>query len=278
MKKSFFFILLLIIIHNFYYDTNAQDKPLEFKSKAKYDLRVLIVPFDPRIYYNDATEIIAKKTGESYRDIMHFFRDELNRALNIALMDSCIVIDLLTEDTRQAHQDISDLYTGISYEMKNAMQNKPEHPDYEEDENFFQKHLSFRSQKMESKTQEIEKTRIEQGEIYQKRESMENKYVHITFTNPEVLKEISRRRGIDLFLFINQFDIKGVYEPYMSGDPDSKRNLRVHFSMYDSRGLLTHGSFGHEEIPFHLDDKQKIVNRYFPEVIRQIIHNIDFSY
>lgn len=246
-----------------------------FHSGPTYDVRVLIVPFDPKIYYNDATEITAKESGSTHDEIMQFYRREFNRMLNVALMDSCIIVNLMTDDTRQARQDISDLYSGIGYEMKLKMQNKPEDPDDEPKEGFFHK-ISKKNKK--NQIQEREKTRMHQGEIISNRQSNENHYVHIYFTNKEVLSEISRRRGVDLFLFINQFEIKGVYGTYMSGDPDLKRNFRVHFSMYDSMGNLTHGSYGVTEIPFYLADKQKIVDRYFPEVIRQIIHNFDFSY
>jgi hypothetical protein len=50
----------------------------------------------------------------------------------------------------------------------------------------------------------------------------------------------------------------------------------VHFSLYNAQGVLIHGSFGETKIPFELSDRKEIVNSYFPEVIRQIIHNIEF--
>ncbi len=268
-NKNVIIILLLGISLNVF----GQD-PI-FHSGPAYDVRVLVVPFDPRIYLNDATAITAKETGETHDEIMHFYRREFNRMLNVSLMDSCIIVDLLSDDTRQARQDISDLYSGIGYQMKPKMQNRPEHPDDEPKQGFFQK---ITAKRQEKQIAERENTKLHQGEIVSKRASNENHYVHIHFTNKEVLSEISRRRGIDLFLFINQFEIKGVYETYMSGNQDLTRNFRVHFSMYDSMGNLTHGSYGITEIPFNLTDKQKVVDRYFPEVIRQIIHNIDFSY
>lgn len=265
-------IIIILLFCSVFFNTKSQETV--FRDAPQYDLRLLIVPFDSRIYYNDATSIIAKQTGENHDEIMIYLRTEFNRMLNIALMDSCRIVDLLSDDTRQARQDISDLYSGLGYVMKPAMQNKPE--------NYEEKKTSFFSAYLEKRRKEKEKQKstpgVFQGEIVSTRETNQNKYVHIYFTNPDVLKEISRRRGVDVFLFINQFDIKGVYDPYMSGNPDLTRNFRVHFSMYDNMGNLLHGSYGVTEIPFYLDDKQKIVNSYFPEVIRQIIHNIEFTF
>lgn len=255
--------------------TVAQDLPLVFRDGPAYNLRVMIVPFDPRIYYNDATVMMAQKTGETGHEIMQFFRYEFNRMLNVSLMDSCIVIDLLTDDTRQATRDISDLYTGIGYVMRPAMQNKPEGT-HDNRRRGFLRRSSTKNDPAQTNDSHTPQTRLERGQIISERQSKENKFVHIYFTNPDYLREIARRRGIDIFLFINQFEIKGVYETYMSGNPDSKRNFRVHFSMYNGNGEFLHGSYGKTEIPFYLDDKQEVVNRYFPEVIRQIIHNIEF--
>lgn len=276
MNRIFEIILLFLCLTLIISPAKSQE--LEFRTAPEYDVRVLIIPFDPRIYYNDATAEMARKTGESHDDIMMFFRSEFNRMLNVALMDSCIIIDLFSDDTRTARQDISDLYSTISYQMKPAMQNAPEHPDDEPRKGFFRQYLDDRKRERVNEKHQQSGTRIEKGQIVSNRQSNENKYVHIHFGNTAVLEEVARRRGVDLFLFINHFDIRGVYGTYMSGDPDNVRNLRVHFTMFDSQGNIYHGSYGHVELPFHLYNKQKIVDRYFPEVIRQIIHNIDFTY
>ena len=239
--------------------------------------RILLVPFDSRIYFNDATGIIAQAEGQTHDEIMMYFREQFNLQLYNAMIDSCVIINLLSDNTRQAQEDISDLYSIISYELGLAMQNQPEDPDEAETLNYFQKRKAEKEEARKIEEMQNSKTRIVNGEIVGRRQPTEDKYLHIVFYNPEVLQEIAKRRDVDLFLFINEFDIKGNYgDPYLSGSSKSERTMKVHFSLYNAQGKLVHGSFGENTIPFRLDDKKEIVNNYFPEVIRQIVHNIDF--
>ncbi|MDD4150283.1 MAG: hypothetical protein PHE33_09660 [Bacteroidales bacterium] len=273
MQKIFLLLILTLICS---IGTYSQEY-LDFNKSEDRTKRVLLVPFDSRIYYNDATAIMAKQSGETHDEIMMYFREQFNLQLYNAMIDSCVVVSLLTDNTRQAQEDISDLYSIISYELRLAMQNAPEHPDDIEKMNYFQRKRHEKNQ--QNKLQEIEnsRTRIVNGEIVGKRQPVGDKYLHIVFHQPEVLSQIANRRNIDYFLFINQFDIKGNYnDPYLSGNSEAKRTIRVHFSLFNAEAKLMHGSFGTTEISFDLDDKKEVANLYFPEVIRQIVNNIKF--
>lgn len=273
MNRLIVFAVLLAYSINI----NCQES-LQFVYGPKYDLRLLIVPFDPIIYYNDATSEIAPKYNMSHDELMMYFRTELNRFLNNSLVDSCYTVNLLNDNTKVARQDLAGIYTNISYEMRSSMQNKPEDPD---DEGFFKKILNKKKHEKakENKEGELYKTYTSNGEIHNKRSSTKNLYLHIVFKDPDFIPELSVRRKVDRFLFINQFEIKGNYEnPYASGTNEFTRTLKVHFSIYDHLGDLVHGSYASVDIPFYLYDKEKIVSNYFPEIVRQIIHNIEFAY
>ncbi|PLX08925.1 MAG: hypothetical protein C0596_03670 [Marinilabiliales bacterium] len=272
-KKS---LLFLVFVFPLITVLNAQEY-LDFNTGANRTKRILLVPFDPRIYYNDATSIMAEETGETHDEIMLYFREQFNLQLYNAMMDSCVVVNLLTDNTRRAQEDISELYSSISYELRLAMQNEPEDPDEVEKMNFLQRKRYEKEQQRKLEEMENSRTRIVDGEIVGKRQSVEDKYLHIIFHQPEVLEEIAARRDIDYFLFINQFDIKGNYgDPYLSGNANSERTIKVHFSLYNAQGKLIHGSFGENNMPFNLADRKEVANLYFPEVIRQIVNNIDY--
>jgi hypothetical protein len=270
-------ILLFSILGMLYINNTLAQGELDFNSDKSNLKRILLIPFDPNIYFNDATEIIAKKDNLTHDQIMNYFREEFNRQLYYSMMDSCIITDLMvrsTASTRETEDDLSTVYSSISYRLEFAMQTPPEN-----DERKKKKSKRKEEKEEERRKEELyqSRTRIEMGELVGNKQTVEDKYLHIVFHNPEVLEEIAKRRNIDYFLFINQFEIKGNYEnPYMSGDPNASRTLKVHFSLFNSYGELVHGGFGENKIPFYLDDKKEIVNRYFPEVIRQIMRNIDF--
>ncbi|MBQ5572524.1 MAG: hypothetical protein IIT38_06570, partial [Bacteroidales bacterium] len=93
---------------------------LDFNSRYNRQKRVLLVPFDERIYFNDATAEIAKRDGLTHDEIMEYFRYQLSLYITNALIDSCEVVDLLKDNTREAEADISGLYTTMSYELRLA--------------------------------------------------------------------------------------------------------------------------------------------------------------
>ncbi len=267
---------LLIFLSIFIFQSNAQEY-LDFNTSENRTKRVLLVPFDPRIYYNDASYLMAPKYNDTHDELMLYFREQFNNQLYAALMDSCQIVNLLTDNTREAQEDISGIYSSISYELRLAMQNAPEDPDEVKKMNYFQRRRHEKEQKRKQEEMENAKTRIVNGEIVGRKQKVNDKYLHIIFHQPDVLKEIALKRNIDYYLFINQFDIKGNYgDPYLSGNSKSKRNIKVHFSLFNSDGKLIHGSFGQNEIPFSLDDKKDVSNLYFPEIIRQIVNNIKF--
>jgi hypothetical protein len=250
---------------------------LDFNTGQNKTKQILLVPFDPRIYVNDATSIILKKEKGSHDELMQYFRYQFNLQLSNAMMDSCTVISLFTDNTRQDQDDIDGLYSIISYELRPAMKNRPENREASKTKGYFATKREEKAELQRIKEIEESKSRIQQGEITGKPRSVDDMFLHIVFNQTDVLAEIASRRNIDLFMFINQFEIKGNYgDPYLTGNKKAERTIKVHFSLYNSKGNHIHGSFGSNMIPFDIDTKEDIVNLYFPEVIRQIIHNIDF--
>jgi hypothetical protein len=252
---------------------------LDFKS-AKFNRKktVLVVPFDPRIYNNDATSLILKNDKMTHDELMQYFRYQFNLQLVNSLIDSCNVVSLFTDNTRVDQQDIDNLYSIISYEWKIAQPNRPENPESQKKKNYFERKKEEKEQQKRKQELENSRTRIQNGEIVVKPVRKDDHYLHIVFHQTEVLEEIARRRQIDYFIFINQFEIKGIYgDPYIAGNPKAERIFNVHFSIYNYKGNFIHGSYGQTKIPFNLDDKDEIVRNYFPEVIRQIIFNLRFN-
>jgi hypothetical protein len=275
MRKSIIKVFFTVLI--LFSSSHIFSQEIEFTGAPSKNKKIALVPFDPYIYYNDATSIIAKRDNENHDEIMMYLRSQLNMQLYNAMMDSCIVINLLSEKTREANDEIYEIYSTLSYEMGLAMQNRPENYEDLPKEGFFNKLKNKKEEERKLKEMEEAKTRIEKGELVDGKMSYEDKYVHIKIVKPNLLQSVADKLNVEYFLFINQFEIKGDYrDPYISGNPNAMRTLKVHFSLYDFKSNLIHGGFGENKIPFHLDDKREIVNKYYPEVIRQIILNIDF--
>ncbi|MBO7572168.1 MAG: hypothetical protein J6T48_08450 [Bacteroidales bacterium] len=249
---------------------------LDFNSRYNRQKRVLVVPFDERIYFNDATADIARRDGLTHDEIMEYFRYQLNLNLINSLIDSCEVVDLLKDNTREDEADISGLYTTMSYELRLA--------EFELDTENMGLLAKKRAEKLEEarrkqREEEMKNARpgMRNGEIVGHRQQTDDMYLHIVIGQPEVLKEIAKRRNVDYFLFVNQFDIKTDYrDPYISGQRNVQRIMRVHFSIYNTEGEFISGNYASTKVPMYEDDKERIVNLYFPDIMRQILKKIKF--
>jgi len=249
---------------------------LDFNSRYNRQKRVLVVPFDERIYFNDATAEIAKRDGLTHDEIMEYFRYQLNLQLVNSLIDSCEVVDLFKDNTREDEADISGLYTTMSYELRLA--------EFELDTENMGALARKRAEKLEEarrkqREEEMKNARpgIQNGELVGRKQQTDDMYLHIIIGQPEVLKEIASRRKVDYFLFVNQFDIKTDYrDPYISGQRNVQRLMRVHFSIYNSNGEFVSGNYASTKVPYYEDSKERIVNQYFPEIMRQILKKLKF--
>jgi len=274
MKMKRIIQILLIVISSV--SMSYGQELLDFASRYNRQKRVLLVPFDERIYFNDATADIAKRDGLTHDEIMEFFRYQLSLYLTNALIDSCEVVDLLKDNTREAEADISGLYTTMSYELRLA-----EFELETENMNALARKRAEKAEEARRKQREEEmqnaRPRMQNGELVGRKQQTDDMYLHIIIGQPEVLKEIATRRNVDYFLFINQFDIKTDFrDPYLSGQRNVQRLMRVHFSIYNTEGEFISGNFASTKVPIYEDDKNRIVNQYFPEIMRQILKKIKF--
>lgn len=250
---------------------------LDFNSRYNRQKRVLVVPFDERIYFNDATADIARRDGLTHDEIMEYFRYQLNLQLVNSLIDSCEVVDLFKNNTREDEADITGLYTTMSYELRLA--------EFDLETENMGIIARKRAEKLEEarrkqREEEMKNARpgMQNGELVGRRQNTDDLYLHIVIGQPEVLKEIASRRNVDFFLFINQFDIKTDYrDPYLSGQRNVQRLMRVHFSIYNTDGEFISGNYASTKVPIYEDDKERIVNQYFPEIMRQILKKIKFQ-
>ena len=273
MKRIIQILLILISCVSMSYGQEF----LDFNSRYNRQKRVLVVPFDERIYFNDATAEIAKRDGLTHDEIMEYFRYQLNLQLVNSLIDSCEVVDLFKDNTREDEADISGLYTTMSYELRLA--------EFELDTENMGALARKRAEKLEEarrkqREEEMKNARpgIQNGELVGRKQQTDDMYLHIIIGQPEVLKEIASRRKVDYFLFVNQFDIKTDYrDPYISGQRNVQRLMRVHFSIYNSNGEFVSGNYASTKVPYYEDSKERIVNQYFPEIMRQILKKLKFQ-
>jgi hypothetical protein len=106
--KSFVLFLILILSTQIIFAQYDMDM-----SPSRSKMRILILPFDPSIYANDASVMWSQKSGMSHEEIKDLLRSELNRRLHFGMIDSCESVDLLSSYTKEARNDLLGLYTTV---------------------------------------------------------------------------------------------------------------------------------------------------------------------
>lgn len=271
-KSGIFLLVFFLILASA--NCFSQEKTEE-KHAPKGNKRVVIIPFEERTYFNDASDIISEKEKISDKEIMNFFRTTINSELSKAMADSCYVTDMLNaSNTRNEESILDSIYDLGYYELDVARPNN-----YQKEEKITNYIKKRRTERKNADSTKIKKTEIKNGEIIETQSTTDDKYLKIAFHDRKIIENIAYEEKADYIIFITQFEIVGndYRDPYLSGNRNATRKIKIHFTIYDFAGYITHGGFAETNFPFTEDKKQKIIDDYLPEINRQITSNIKFK-
>lgn len=264
MKQIALILLSILIISNSF----SQDITSDTTANKKINKTVLVIPFSPRLYYNDADKDIAKQTGKTFEQIMNAFRIGYDFSLIKSLNDTCSAISILSGYTISNNEDIEDIYSNSVYIFENAMGFDKKKPN-----GYVHSHLMMSDKKAEKDLKKAKKHNG--GEVVSPVKDVTNKFMHVKFDKASFIPELSKKYKADYVLFINQFEIIGNYlNPYKTGSNTNNMLIKVHYSLYSSQGKYLFGSFAGSEYPSTITDINKISSQYFFIVNSQIINNI----
>lgn len=264
--KNILIILFFSVI--FISNSYSQDIATDSTINQKINKNVLVIPFIPRLYYNDADKEIAKQTGKTFEQIMNAFRIEYDNSLIKSLNDTCYAISILSGYTISNNEDIENVYSNSLYVFENAMGFDKKKPN-----GYVHSRLMMSDKQAEKDLKKAKKHNG--GEVVSPVTDVTNKFMHVKFNTPSFIIDLAKKYSADYVLFINQFEIIGNYlNPYKTGNNTNNMLIKVHYSLYDSQSKYLYGSFAAEEYPSQITDIEKISVNYFGKVNSQIINNI----
>lgn len=263
MKKLLYILLIIINFHSI-----AQDfEPIAIENKILVDKTVLVIPFNQKIYNNDADEAIAKETGKTYDQILNYFRLAFDQQLIKSLNDTCHSISMLSSYTVSANEDLEMIYSVSNYVFSDAM-------DFDGEKRSLYLKSKLASEKKGGNNKK-QKSGIRNGEIVSPINNVEDQFLHVKFTDKNLVKNIAYQYKVDYLLFINEFEIIANYtNPYNTGKNVNEMLIKVHYSLFNSTGKYIFGSFATAEYKAYIIDMTKISSDYFPIINKQIINNI----
>ena len=237
--------------------------------------RVLIVPFDPKMYMSSLDKDIVKRTGMSFYQIRDNMRygicaETKNQIKGIS------AVSLMHVDTSILQQDLHYIYSSIGYKYKvlpqedlaKAEQIEKENKPVEKIKGSFNK-LIKKTDKEEAKEDDpdLPSAEIYEGQIVTHSSSAE-KYMNTVIHNPNLLKILGQKYEADVFLFINQLDISDDAKGESVGLSSLvyERRLKMHYTIFDKNGKELYGGAAITHMPMMVTDMNKIVHVYFPRL------------
>jgi hypothetical protein len=282
------FSICLLLIAFITSSTKAQDnqhqnsREMETGQKVYSDgvnspNKIMIVPFDSKMYVSSVDRSIAKRTGLSYSEIKENLRYGITDQLLLKTKGKIRAVSIMQSDTGYAHKELMYIYNSIGYKYKMILVEENEEPVVTKKDKLkssFQKLIKKEDGTASTNNTEYERGRIQNGEIHTTYDYAD-RYMHTSIHNPNLLNTLAQNYNTDMYVFINELDI----EESKSGNSnmissDSYRKIKVHYTVFDQQGNDIKGGAAVTYMPSYVNDLNKIVNIYFGKIAEEICNSL----
>ncbi len=231
-------------------DENPPEKThinIQLPANKKYS-KVMIIPYNPNMYFSDADDAIAKASNKTPEEVRRMFRQGIAYDVSIRILPRYPIKNMLYDTSQMAQRDLYLIYKNISY-------HKAESPSYKKDE--------------ENKPNDITSG---ENPIVQSASLKE----YIAAEAPkQMLQYLYETYGTDLFVFINQFDLVTNYK-YCTDRAINNftRDVIVHFSIYDKDGNYLYGDAVKVTFNKNTNHIDEIILHNFPVIADYIAKHV----
>ncbi len=249
---------ILIFLCLFSFASHAQNKTINSKNKTEREVatahKVLLIPFEPKLYMGEIDHHINAETKLTARQIKYKFRDGLNEQLYKAFKISQYGVLDLMDDTIKYKKDLEDIYQHLGYDYQRV----PNQENYSPPK------------------KEKEEKKIDKGQVTVETDG-EKRFMNAKLNSPKIMPYFFSRYKTDVFVFINQLDIKsaGSSDATTMGMPGGKRKISVHYTVYTSDGKEINSGLAEEEFDQELNNPKKIIEKHFSKLASTIVLRVN---
>ncbi len=257
--KNILFSSALFFCHSFNF-LLAQETELNIENSKRDSVlthKVMLIPYDPLFYLSDAEADIIEQTKKEPQLIRESFRQSIDLNIKHAVQKSMPCISMLYDaDSIPSLKDaLSLVYSKTGYRYEQPMP------------------LPFQQQQTDSlkrKKNPLEK------ESYDSKIAAQyitvkgtDQYMNAVLNKPSVLENLYNQYGTDIFVFVNQFEIKTNYKSCLDiANKIYKRQLMLHFSVFDKNGKQLAGAYAMTFFPSDSNNAYDIMKNCFPDIGR----------
>lgn len=263
--KLFFAIGIMLTLLQPVISQDTSLKPSgEGNAEVQYN-KILLIPFEPKLYMSDIDRDVAAKSNMRFTEIRGRFRQGLTDAMFVETMQQHKAVSMLSDDPEIA-KDLNYIYMSVGYHYKEM----PIEETPEEKTSGIQSLMNKAKKAIEPKQPEPG-TRIENGQLASYADNKE-RYMNIKIINLNMLDYLSKKYEADLFLFITQLDIKKAADTdYRDLEAENyKREVKVHYSIIDKDGNEIGGGAAKTYFSSRENDIDRIMKTNFTAISQQV--------
>ena len=225
--------------------------------------RVLIIPFDPYLYFSDADDEIAHGSRLHRTEVRQVFRKRLDALVDPPGFET---IHLLGGMFKDSLGDLNRIYKSVTYNYSDILENGRVMDEQFNKEN--KKHLTFRE-----KTASLRDPVAASKTMFGNKE--EERYFGVKVKNENLFDYFNAKYDIDYYVFINQFEIKTNYEHCLDrASQNYERSLVAHYSIFYNDGTQLAGNRLKVNYESNSNNVKKIVADNVPKIARQIMNHL----
>ncbi len=244
--------------------TSASAAPVPKTADFKTKQRVLVVPFDPYLYFSDADYEIARQSKIPRQNVRQVFRGRLDALIAPKGYEA---IHLLGGVYRDSVSELRTLYKSLHYSYQD---NKT---------SAFNKLPTVKEEKNKGM---LEWAQRQKGKLGIKKETGpvpvaqdESKHFGVEVKDSTFFNRFNKQYGIDYYVFINQFEIITNYENCLDrAAMNYERDFLVHYSIYDSSGKLVSGNKVRVPYQSNMNDIHRIASDNLPGMARRVLSDL----
>ncbi|QMU29831.1 LysM peptidoglycan-binding domain-containing protein [Adhaeribacter radiodurans] len=244
---------------------SAYEEPEEGAGSDKMMQRVLVIPFDPYLYFSDADEDIARQSDLPKQNIRYIFRSRLNAFLD---PNGFEIINLLDGNHSPTSEELKNAYKSLAYSYQDVTTSRF-HLVPRKQKSFFSGPESwFRKQKEKAG---LASPSPEEASVAAEGE----KYYGVKVKSPDFYRHFNQRYNLDYYIFINQFEIHTDYTNCIDRTTQNFiREFLVHYTIFDSQGELIAGN--KVKIPYvsNVNEINKIVRDNLSKIAQRILADL----
>lgn len=221
---------------------------------AKGTCKILLIPFNPKLYLSEVDKKIGTENKMTFEQIRTAFRTGLDSKISLQLKSVNITYSLLS-DTVKNRKELERIYKSIGYDYDIPLAD---------------------GAVAKSTAGQKDKPAIQNGQLTVEMND-EFRFMNAKINDPKLLPYLQEKYKADVFVFINQLDIKKNEASYDIITDTYTRDVIVHYTVFDKSGKRINAGVATSSFPSTINDPKAIINTAFTQAAKTISTRVSKS-